>query len=93
MANTAGWEDSGHGLGWVWSRAPSSSSADDTGPIADQLNGFRGHDSALGPIITYGTKIGGKVPFSASLRWMPTIASKSRLNSTASVMATATLAF
>ncbi len=67
--------------------------ADDTGPLADRLNGFRGHDFALGPIITYDTKIGGKAPFSASLRWVPSIASTNRLKSTSTVMATATLAF
>ncbi|MFP3548608.1 transporter, partial [Rhizobium sp. SIMBA_035] len=39
--------------------------ADDTGPLADRLNGFRGHDFSLGPIITYDTKLGGKAPFSA----------------------------
>ncbi|WP_322058160.1 transporter [Paraburkholderia sp. J63] len=67
--------------------------ANDTGPLADRLNGFRGHDFTLGPIITYDTKIGGKAPFSASLRWVPTIASTNRLKGTTSVMATATLAF
>jgi len=67
--------------------------ADDTGPLADRLNGFRGHDFSLGPIITYDTKLGGKAPFSASLRWVQSIASTNRLKSTSTVMATATLAF
>ncbi|MDR3095563.1 MAG: transporter [Paraburkholderia sp.] len=65
----------------------------DTGPIADRLDGFVGRDFAMGPIITYDTKINGKHPLSASLRWVPSIASTNRLKSTATVQATATLAF
>ncbi|MDR5814762.1 transporter [Caballeronia sp. LZ033] len=65
----------------------------DSGPTADRLNGFVGHDFALGPIVTYDTKLGGKAPFSASLRWVPTITSTNRLKSTRSFMATATLIF
>jgi len=65
----------------------------DTGPTADRLNGFVGHDFSLGPIITYDTKIGGKHPLSASLRWVPNITSTNRLKSTTSVQATATVAF
>ncbi|PLP97195.1 SphA family protein [Cupriavidus pauculus] len=66
---------------------------DDTGPTADRLNGFRGHDFTIGPIITYDTKLGGKAPLSFSLRWVPTVTSKNRLDSTATVMGTATLVF
>ncbi|HZZ12222.1 MAG TPA: transporter [Paraburkholderia sp.] len=65
----------------------------DSGPTADRLNGFRGRDFAMGPIVTYDTKINGKHPLSASLRWVPTIASTNRLSSTSSFMATATVAF
>ncbi|WP_213306778.1 SphA family protein [Paraburkholderia sacchari] len=65
----------------------------DTGSIAGRLDGFVGHDFAMGPIITYDTKIGGKLPVSASLRWVPTIASANRLKSTSTVQASATLAF
>ncbi|WP_043288915.1 SphA family protein [Paraburkholderia oxyphila] len=65
----------------------------DTGPTADKLDGFVGRDFAMGPIITYDTKINGKHPLSASLRWVPTIASTNRLKSTATVQATATMAF
>ncbi|HEX7912317.1 MAG TPA: transporter [Paraburkholderia sp.] len=65
----------------------------DSGPTADKLNGFRGHDVTVGPIVTYDTKIAGKTPLSMSLRWVPTVASKNRLSSTATVMATATIAF
>lgn len=66
---------------------------DDTGPTADRLNGFRGHDFTIGPIVTYDTKLGGKAPLSFSMRWVPTVTSKNRLDSTATVMATATLVF
>jgi hypothetical protein len=65
----------------------------DSGPTADRLNGFVGHDFSLGPIVTYDTKLNGKHPLSASLRWVPTIVSTNRLKSTASFQATATLAF
>ncbi|ACD21259.1 conserved hypothetical protein [Paraburkholderia phytofirmans PsJN] len=65
----------------------------DSGPAAERLHGFRGHDFALGPVITYDTKINGKHPVSASLRWVPTVTSTNRIRSTASVMATAMLAF
>jgi hypothetical protein len=65
----------------------------DSGPTADKLNGFRGYDVAVGPIVTYDTKIASKTPLSMSLRWVPTVASKNRLSSTATLMATATVAF
>lgn len=65
----------------------------DSGPIADRLDGFVGHDFAMGPILTYDTKLGGKHPLSASIRWVPTITSTNRLKSTRSVQATATVAF
>ncbi|WP_341248516.1 transporter [Cupriavidus pauculus] len=65
---------------------------DDSGPTADRLNGFRGRDFSIGPIVTYDTKLGHH-PLSMSLRWVPTVASKNRLDSTATVQATATLVF
>jgi hypothetical protein len=65
----------------------------DSGPTADRLNGFVGHDFALGPIVTYDTKIAGKAPVSASLRWVPSVTSTNRLKSTKSFLATATLIF
>ncbi|WP_019448745.1 transporter [Cupriavidus sp. BIS7] len=65
----------------------------DSGPTADRLNGFRGRDFAMGPIVTYDTKLGGKAPLSFSLRWVPTVTSTNRLDSTATVMGTATLIF
>lgn len=65
----------------------------DSGPTADRLHGFRGHDFVLGPVITYDTKINGNHLLSASLRWVPTVTSTNRLSSTTSLMATATIAF
>jgi hypothetical protein len=65
----------------------------DSGPTADKLNGFRGYDWGIGPIVTYDTKLSGKTPLSASLRWVPTVGSKNRLSSTSTFMATATIGF
>jgi hypothetical protein len=65
----------------------------DTGPIADRLGGFKGSDFALGPIVTYSTKLEGKLPVSAGLRWLPTISSTNRLKSSSTVMGSATVAF
>ncbi|MFJ2991183.1 transporter [Pandoraea sp. NPDC087047] len=65
----------------------------DSGPSADRLNGFRGHDFAMGPIVTYDTKLDGKHPLSFSARWVPTVAATNRLKSTKTFMATATLIF
>jgi hypothetical protein len=65
----------------------------DTGPIPDRLNGFVGHDFAMGPIVTYEMKLGGKAPLTASMRWVPSITSTNRLKSTSTFMATATLVF
>ena len=43
--------------------------SDDTGPLADRLDGFRGHSLALGPTVTYQRKWGERtVAFSA--RWL-----------------------
>lgn len=64
----------------------------DSGPTADRLNGFQGHDFAIGPIVTYDTKLGGRHPLSFGLRWVPTVNSRNRLDSTSTFMATATLA-
>ncbi|MDR5781583.1 transporter [Caballeronia sp. LZ065] len=65
----------------------------DTGPTADRLDGFVGHDFTVGPIVTYDTKLDGKRPLSASLRWVPSVTSTNRLKSTKTIMATATLVF
>lgn len=65
----------------------------DTGPTADRLNGFVGHDLAVGPIVTYDTKIDGKLPLSMSLRWVPTVTSKNRLDSDSTVMGTIAVVF
>jgi len=66
---------------------------DDKGPRADRLNGFKGHDWALGPVITYDRKLNDNRSLSFSLRWTPTIESKRRLDSTSTFMATAALIF
>ncbi|WP_425495221.1 SphA family protein [Pandoraea horticolens] len=65
----------------------------DTGSTADRLGGFRGQDVALGPIVTYDTKIDGKLPLSFSARWVPTVSSTNRFKSTQTFMATGTLIF
>jgi hypothetical protein len=65
----------------------------DSGPTADKLNGFVGRDWTAGPILTYDTRLGEKTPLSFSLRWVPTISSKNRLDSSSTVMGTITLAF
>ncbi|BAN27373.1 putative uncharacterized protein (plasmid) [Caballeronia insecticola] len=65
----------------------------DSGPTADRLNGFVGHDFTVGPILTYDTKLDGKRPLSASVRWVPSVVSVNRLKSTRTFMATATLVF
>jgi hypothetical protein len=65
----------------------------DSGPTADRLNGFVGRDLAAGPVIGYDTKIDGKLPLSASLRWVPTVYSENRLNSTRTLMGSISLIF
>jgi hypothetical protein len=65
----------------------------DSGPTADRLGGFKGYDWSVGPILTYDTKLAGKAPLSFSMRWVPTIASKNRLNSPSTAMGTVTLIF
>ena len=65
----------------------------DTGPTAAKLDGFVGRDWAVGPIVTYDTKLAAKAPLSFSMRWVPTVASQNRLKSTSTVMGTVTLVF
>lgn len=65
----------------------------DKGATADRLNGFKGRDWALGPIVTYDKKLADKRSLSLGLRWVPTISSTNRLDSTSTFMATATLVF
>lgn len=66
---------------------------DDTGPTADRLNGFKGRDWAFGPIVTYDRKLADKRSLSLSLRWVPTVSSTNRLDSTRTFMGTATIVF
>ncbi len=65
----------------------------DSGPLAERLDGFVGRDWAAGPILTYDTKLSGKAPLSLSIRWVPTVRSKNRLESNSTVMATVALIF
>jgi hypothetical protein len=65
----------------------------DTGPVADRLDGFVGHDFTVGPIVTYEMKVAGKAPLSMSVRWVPSVTSTNRLKSTKTFLATATLVF
>jgi hypothetical protein len=65
----------------------------DSGPTADRLGGFVGHDWTIGPMLTYDTKLAGKAPLSFSLRWVPTIASHNRLSSPSTVLGTVTAMF
>jgi hypothetical protein len=51
----------------------------DSGPLADKLNGFRGSELALGPIVTYSSKI-GSLPLSSSFRWMNTVSQRNRMD-------------
>ncbi|WP_130620931.1 SphA family protein [Dyella amyloliquefaciens] len=58
--------------GWIYQLE------DDTGPIADALNGFKGRSLALGPMVNYLKKWqGGQVEFSA--RWLHEFDVKNRL--------------
>lgn len=57
-----GWGIGGVG-GWIYQLE------DDSGPVADRLNGFKGHSLALGPMVNYLKKWqGGQVEF--SLRYL-----------------------
>jgi hypothetical protein len=64
----------GLGFGWV------EQIGNDSGALADKLGGFQGASVALGPIVTYNTLVGGKLPVSATLRWTPTVESRNRLS-------------
>ncbi|ARP76596.1 SphA family protein [Bordetella genomosp. 6] len=65
----------------------------DKGPTADRLNGFKGRDWALGPILTYDRKLADQRSLSFSLRWTPTISSTRRLDSDSTVLGTVALIF
>lgn len=51
--------------------------ADDKGPTADRLDGFKGHAIGLGPVITWSGKIGNS-PGSLSARWVSDVDTKNR---------------
>jgi len=65
----------------------------DSGPLAEKLNGFVGSDWTVGPVLTYDTKLAGMAPLSFSIRWIPTVSGRNRLEGNSTVMATATLIF
>lgn len=65
----------------------------DRGDTANRLNGFKGHDLALGPIVTYDRKLSPERSLSMSLRWVPTVASTNRLDSGSTLMASIALVF
>ncbi|WP_426990859.1 SphA family protein [Cupriavidus sp. 30B13] len=83
----------GHGFGAGVIVGTTQQLGNDSGPTADRLNGFRGHDWAIGPIVTYDTRIGAKSTLSLGLRWVPTVSSQNRLSSTSTFMGTATVVF
>jgi hypothetical protein len=83
----------GNGLGVGLVAGTVQQLGDDSGPTADALNGFRGHDWAFGPIMTYDTKLDSTRSLSLGLRWVPTVSSKNRLDSNNTFMGTATLVF
>ena len=83
--------DNGAGLGLIVGTVQQI--GNDSGPTADKLNGFVGRDWAVGPILTYDTKIDGKLPLSMSLRWVPTVSSKNRIDSTRTFMGSVSLIF
>jgi hypothetical protein len=60
-------------VGWI------EQVGNDTGPLAERLNGFRGREVAVGPIVTYATKVGA-LPLSTSLRWLETVSQKDRMD-------------
>lgn len=79
-----GWGIGGVG-GWI------DQISDDSGPLADRLDGFKGHAFALGPIVTYQRKWGeSTVAFSA--RWLTEFDVKRRLEGDP-LMVTASVTF
>lgn len=65
----------------------------DSGPTADRLDGFKGRDWALGPILTYDRKLANNRSLSLAARWTPTINSTRRLDSSSTFMVNAALVF
>lgn len=52
---------------------------DDSGALADRLNGFRGREVALGPTLVWTTKI-WPAPLTTSLRWVKTVYDRNRMD-------------
>lgn len=65
----------------------------DSGRTADRLDGFVGRDWAAGPIVYYDTRIAGQFPLTLSLRWVPTVSSRNRLDSTSTFLGSLSLLF
>lgn len=66
--------------------------ADDKGPLADRLSGFRGYSVALGPMVAYPMKLGEARRLDAMLRWTPSSASSNLMEGNAFTL-TASVAF
>lgn len=66
----------GLGIGVIFSWIDQFS--DDSGPTADRFNGFSGHAFGIGPIITYGTKI-GKSHLDLNARFIPEFDNEKRI--------------
>lgn len=64
---------------------------DDSGALADRLNGFQGREVALGPTLVWTTTL-GSAPLTASLRWVTTVYARDRFERD-TVMLTATMPF
>ncbi len=64
---------------------------DDSGALADRLNGFQGRELAIGPTLVWTTTLGG-APLTASLRWMATVYARDRFDRD-TLMLTATMPF
>jgi hypothetical protein len=52
---------------------------DDEGPLPDRLDGFRGRELAVGPIVTFNTKVGEQA-LSTSFRWVNTVSQRNRFD-------------
>lgn len=66
----------GLGIGVIFSWIDQFS--DDSGATADRFNGFSGHAFGIGPIITYGTKI-GKSHLDLNARFIPEFGNEKRI--------------
>jgi hypothetical protein len=56
--------------------------SDDSGALADRLDGFRGRSFSVGPVAQYAFKLGG-TEINSALRWAPEFAVQNRLSGNA----------